>query len=89
MKAISQVNSEVKKSKLPRRNASTHCRVTADNGGAMDSNRVQIIDAVGDERGRLSDSKIEQTIVPRSHGPVTLPVLPVSRADSEAARSES
>ena len=89
MKAISQVNSEVKKSKLPRRNASTHCRVTADNGGAMDLNRVQIIDAVGDERGRLSDSKIEPTIVPRSHGPVTLPVLPVSRADSEAARSES
>ena len=88
MKAISQVNSEVKKSKLPRRNASTHCRVTADNGGAMDLS-VQIIDAVGDERGRLSDSKIEQTIVPRSHGPVTLPVLPVSRADSEAARSES
>ena len=72
---------------MPRRNASTHCRVTADNGGAMDLNRVQIIDA--DERGRLSDSKIEPTIVPRSHGPVTLPVLPVSRADSEAAQSES
>ena len=56
MKAISQGNSGVKKSKLPRRNASTYCRVTADNGGAMDLNRVQIIDAVGYEMGRLSDS---------------------------------